>query len=113
MWRFLNLASGTALISPWVLLLEAPRGRGRRRIATLGPPIVAAAFSGGHGPPSSLGAKARISAVVDVSFGLGIGVLAMVFGNSFNFVHEVLMNNANAVVACVWCGVAFLRGPGG
>jgi hypothetical protein len=74
---------------------------------------VAAAFSGGHGPRSSLGAKARFSAVVDISFGLGIGVLAMVFGNAFNFAHEVFMKNGNAVMACVWCGVAFLRGPGG
>jgi hypothetical protein len=37
----------------------------------------------------------------------------MVCGNPFNFINEVLMNNANAVMACVWCGVAFLRGPGG
>lgn len=64
-------------------------------------------------PRSSLGAKARISAAVDISFGLGISILAIASGYPFNFGYEVLMNNANAVMVCVWCGVAFLRGPGG
>jgi hypothetical protein len=76
-------------------------------------------FLEGYDPQSSLGAKARISAAVDISFGLGLSLFAIASGNLFNFVQEVLMNDANAVTAThtvaayVWCGVAFLRGPGG
>lgn len=55
----------------------------------------------------------RVKAVVDISFGLGMALLAIEIGNSFTFAKEILMNNANAFMACVWCGVAFLRGPGG
>lgn len=64
-------------------------------------------------PLQSLGLKARVKAAVDISFGLGLGLLVLVIGISFSEIKELLMNNAIVVKACVWCGVAFLRGPGG
>jgi len=57
-----------------------------------------------------LGVKARIKAVVDVSFGLGLALLAVATGIRFD-VTEVIMNNTNAFAACVWCGASLLRGP--
>lgn len=59
----------------------------------------------------SLGEKARFKVAVDISFGLGIALLAIVIGNPFTLAKEIIMNNANSVMACVWCGAAFLRGP--
>lgn len=63
--------------------------------------------------PLSLGEKARFKVTADISFGLGMTLLAIVIGNPFNIAKEFMMNNANAVLACVWCGAAFLRGLGG
>ena len=84
------------------------------RAAKTGPPNRPVdRLSEGHGPRPTLGVKARISAVVDVSFGLGLGLLAIANLDVFSFAQEVYMSNTNAVMACVWCGVAFLRGPGG
>ena len=60
---------------------------------------------------SRLGVKARIKAALDVSFGLGLASLAVAAVSFVNVPLEVLMNNANAFVACVWCGVSLLRGP--
>ena len=51
--------------------------------------------------------------MIDISFGLGLGLLVVAFGVSFTEIKEMLMNNANVVMASVWCGVAFLRRPGG
>ena len=57
-----------------------------------------------------MGVKARIKAVVDGSFGLGLALLAVATGIRFD-VTEVIMNNTNAFAACVWCGASLLRGP--
>ncbi len=59
-----------------------------------------------------LGVKARIEAAIDISLGLRVtllGIAAVVFANN---IKEAVMVNANVVVmACVWCGVVFLRLP--
>lgn len=47
---------------------------------------------------------------VEISFGLGMTFLAFAIGNPFDFAKEIFMNNANAGMASIWCGAAFLRG---
>lgn len=62
---------------------------------------------------NALGVKARIKATVDISLGLVMALWVSALGTSFADIREVVMNNAGALMACVWCGAAFLRSPGG
>jgi hypothetical protein len=60
------------------------------------------------------GKGAFIEAHVDISFGLDIYLSVAGFVNA---AKEVIMENSNSLVlafmASVWCGVGFLRSPGG
>ena len=58
----------------------------------------------------SLGPKARFKAVVEISFGLGLTLLPVAIASAVNITKELFMIDANAVMACVWCGAAFLPG---
>jgi hypothetical protein len=58
--------------------------------------------------PASLGLKARVKAVFEISFGLVVALLVVAPGSPVKIIKEVVViNNADAVTACVWCGVAF------
>jgi hypothetical protein len=57
-----------------------------------------------------LGVKARIKAMVEISFGLGLSLWTVAIVNLVNIFKELLMIDSNAVMACVWCGAAFLPG---
>ena len=56
------------------------------------------------------GLRVQVGAELDVSvlFGLEVSIGAL-----FVNLVEVFMENSIAFVACIWCEVAFLRGPGG
>lgn len=53
----------------------------------------------------SLELQASVEACAEISFGLGVRI-----STTMNIVSEVLMNSSLVFYACVWCGVAFLRG---
>lgn len=59
-----------------------------------------------------LGVKARVKAAIEISFGLGIAALLLLAVNTLTGVREVIMNNVNVAMTCVWFGAVFLQVPG-
>ncbi|OGQ90022.1 MAG: hypothetical protein A2464_07730 [Deltaproteobacteria bacterium RIFOXYC2_FULL_48_10] len=45
---------------------------------------------------------------VSILFGLEISIITLIA-----FIKETFMENSIMLFACIWCGVAFLRGLGG
>jgi len=60
-----------------------------------------------------LGVRVHVEASVDISFGLGFTALVFWIAQAFNEAKELFMSNANVLVTTVWCGITFLREPGG
>lgn len=48
--------------------------------------------------------------MVEISFGLGLSLLPVAIATLVNIVEELKLVDSNAVLACVWCGAAFLPG---
>ena len=57
-----------------------------------------------------MGLGVTVDFEVGVSISLGLDISAR---TKIKFFEEVIMYSSNTFIACIWCGVSFLRGQGG